>query len=175
MTLEEYMERRNGRNKQGAISPAMSTREARVLKLDMKIGGWYKKNKHIEISESELKLLLANLEEFRDKQSQGISKTCNISKNNIEQMLYLIRNVSNHYKIGISNHPGKRLRSLSTACSSKLYLVKFWETQKLAKTLEKELHNKFLDYRLAGEWFNFRDMSERDVIKEIENYIASRL
>lgn len=74
--------------------------------------------------------------------------------------VYLFHEVgTNCYKIGMSKNPDKRLSGLKTSHSAEI--VKIWdiETSDMA-TLEVELHNKFREKRIRGEWFN---LSHEDV------------
>lgn len=61
-----------------------------------------------------------------------------------------------HIKIGKSNDPDKRLYSLQTSNSKVLSIVATLdcESQTEAFKLEKQLHSKFSEFRLKGEWFN---------------------
>lgn len=52
-------------------------------------------------------------------------------------------------KIGISNNPHKRLKSLSTGNKNKLTLLGYFEGTFVE---EKEIHNNFIKIRDNGEW-----------------------
>ena len=61
---------------------------------------------------------------------------------------YLIKNLKNgFYKIGFSNNPIRRERTLQ-AEEPTIKMVKVWD-----KFIEKELHDKYKDQRVRGEWF----------------------
>ena len=61
---------------------------------------------------------------------------------------YLIKNLKNgFYKIGYSNNPIKRERTLQSE-EPTIKMVKVWD-----KFIEKELHDKYKDQRVRGEWF----------------------
>lgn len=56
-------------------------------------------------------------------------------------------------KIGFSNNPEKRLKSLQTSNPYKLILASVLEESET--NTEKILHSKFKDFRVSGEWFNY--------------------
>ena len=70
--------------------------------------------------------------------------------------VYFINDGHGHMKIGISNNPEKRLRSIQTGNPYKLSIdrVEKYSTYEDAFRRETELHNKFKDYNLHGEWFD---------------------
>jgi hypothetical protein len=83
--------------------------------------------------------------------------------------LYLIYN-GQHYKIGISKEPQKRLKQLQTASPAKLSIVKTYKVpSKVARKLEQQLHHMFWQSRVRcnGEWF---EMSP-DHIQLIEEWL----
>ncbi len=69
-----------------------------------------------------------------------------------EGYVYFFR-AGNVVKIGFSNNPRERSRSLQTACSEKAFMVKF-----IRGTVrkEREFHKRYAEYRLNGEWFDLR-------------------
>ena len=76
--------------------------------------------------------------------------------------IYLIRNNSNEYKIGITINIEQRFRSFQTANSNKLTLVNFTVVQD-RKCLERYLHKKFKLKRLSGEWFSLTELDVKYV------------
>lgn len=76
--------------------------------------------------------------------------------------IYFIRDGLAHIKIGITNNVKKRLDALQTANPMKLeyFFGMHVKTQRDALDIESELHEKFKDYRLMGEWFE-----ETEVLK----------
>lgn len=54
-------------------------------------------------------------------------------------------------KIGYSQNPNKRLKSLSTSSPSPLLLLGYFNG---TMGTEKETHEKFNKFHLKGEWFN---------------------
>lgn len=71
-----------------------------------------------------------------------------------EQFIYFIRSSEGFVKIGLSNNPEKRLKTLQTASPYKLDLA---YKMKGNESLEKYLHLLFAPYRAYGEWFQFSD------------------
>jgi hypothetical protein len=69
--------------------------------------------------------------------------------------VYLINeNTTNLYKIGVSNNPEKRLKSLQTSNGNKLLLVAQFQTSFNFK-LEKFVHQQYHKNKQEGEWFLF--------------------
>ena len=72
------------------------------------------------------------------------------------EYVYLIYSESNHaIKIGRAKNVEERLKSLQTAHPYPLKVLKTLKVSggKAAIDLEKQLHQRFADYRLSGEWF----------------------
>ena len=69
------------------------------------------------------------------------------------------------YKIGHSLNPRKRLSGLKVGNP----FVELIGTSKIA---EKILHEKYVDYRIAGEWFDFPDDVETTVINEFHPWVS---
>lgn len=171
MTLEEYMEIRNGITRQGTVVAALTSAESRVICLNTKIKGWYKANKNNKITETQMESLKKLA--VRENRIRVLDKCGNLLVKGKDKFVYLIKNSYSHYKIGISASPRKRLNGLSTACSDTLVLVDFWEHPlRYSDVIEKELHDKFKQYHLRGEWFHFKDMTEKEIIKEISSHFT---
>lgn len=67
--------------------------------------------------------------------------------------VYLIRRFgSDHYKIGESENPDRRVRELQTGASEKLVLVHVLETDD-PNGIERYWHHRFRHQGRAGEWF----------------------
>lgn len=68
--------------------------------------------------------------------------------------VYFIQDGHGRLKIGYSNDPAERLRSLQTAHGAELTLL-----GSIPGTIatERELHKRFADLRLTGEWFRAGD------------------
>ncbi|MCG9890855.1 MAG: GIY-YIG nuclease family protein [Thermosynechococcaceae cyanobacterium MS004] len=70
--------------------------------------------------------------------------------------VYFILNAdSNAIKIGRARDLGKRMKALQTSSPAELQLLKSIQVNsaKEAEELEKSLHRRFYEIRLAGEWF----------------------
>ena len=76
--------------------------------------------------------------------------------------VYMIQKGYGSIKIGVSANPEDRLAELQTGNHGELHLIaKFpFESRSMALTMEKELHVKFADSRLKGEWFKKRILRE---------------
>ncbi|HBD25354.1 GIY-YIG nuclease family protein [Flavobacterium sp.] len=81
--------------------------------------------------------------------------------------VYLMHDTSNgYYKIGISNSPEYRERTLqSEKPTIEMIASKKFPIRKIAESIEKALHSTYSEKRLRGEWF---ELSDNDVehIKE---------
>jgi len=71
--------------------------------------------------------------------------------------IYLInKEHTDDYKIGISNKPEKRLKTLQTGNSKKLIIIdKFLSS--FATKIETHLHHQFYKTQKVGEWFTLND------------------
>lgn len=68
--------------------------------------------------------------------------------------VYFIQAENGLIKIGRSKHPEKRFRALKTCSPLKLKLLKVLDcNRKISILLETNLHNRFIKYRVHGEWF----------------------
>lgn len=87
-------------------------------------------------------------------------------KKNEECYVYLMIDTTNNFhKIGISNSPEYREKTLqSDKPTVELICAKKFPSRKIAESIEKALHSTFADKRLRGEWFELND-AEIDEIK----------
>jgi len=69
--------------------------------------------------------------------------------------LYVMQSVHGIYKIGISNDPTHRLKTIKTSSpySVKLLFSIACQTKKIAMLLERHLHTVLSQYNTHGEWF----------------------
>ena len=81
--------------------------------------------------------------------------------------VYLMKDTSNgYYKIGISNKPEYREKTLqSEKPTIEMLACKKFPTRKIAEAIESALHAAYSQQRLRGEWFN---LNEEDVAAIIE-------
>ena len=76
--------------------------------------------------------------------------------------VYVIQDESGLCKIGRTRDVSKRIRSLSTGCSSELKLVASWPCRD-AGEYESILHETWRDVRVRGEWFALTDEDLRSL------------
>ncbi len=84
---------------------------------------------------------------------------------------FIIENEDNddsRIKIGFSKKPEKRIKELQTGNSRKLAIMGWIESED--KSLEKNLHQKYEEFRLTGEWFSIEPC---DVLEELKNKSTS--
>lgn len=92
-----------------------------------------------------------------------------IKSNNSNEICFvylMLDSVNNYHKIGISNNPEYREKTLqSEKPTIELISHKHYPTRKIAESIEKALHESYKDKRIRGEWFI---LSEEDInnIKE---------
>ena len=87
--------------------------------------------------------------------------------------IYIIKNLdSNNLKVGVGSDPLKRLKQLQTGSDSELSLVYTSFLCSNAFSLENDIHNRFKESHVRGEWFK---MSEKEVINYLEKqkYVLS--
>ena len=78
----------------------------------------------------------------------------------------MIDTTNNFHKIGISNYPKYREKTLqSSKPTIELICAKSFPSRKIAKSIERALHTTFANKRLRGEWFELDD-NEIEEIKE---------
>ncbi len=81
--------------------------------------------------------------------------------------VYLMQDTSNnYYKIGISNNPEYREKTLqSEKPTIEIITSKKFPVRNIAESIEKALHSNYSEKRLRGEWFKL-NASDVDHIKE---------
>ena len=80
--------------------------------------------------------------------------------------VYIIKNLnSNNLKVGVGSDPLKRLKQLQTGSDSELSLVYTSFLCSNAFSLENDIHNRFKDSHVRGEWFK---VNEREIINYLE-------
>jgi hypothetical protein len=84
--------------------------------------------------------------------------------------VYFIEAENGLIKIGMSDNPKKRFRSLRTMSPIKIELVKWIKLDRTKSfILEQRLHKIFKSYRVHGEWF----LPSPDLIKYIQGEVSS--
>jgi hypothetical protein len=88
-------------------------------------------------------------------------------------LIYLFTD-DNLFKIGISENPNKRVKQLQTGNGSKLRIVKTFDNPSpiySERLMERRLHFLLKQFRKKGEWFEFRDMDQTQIIHLIEKIL----
>jgi hypothetical protein len=86
----------------------------------------------------------------------------------IKNWIYVIKNDSGNFKIGMSKDPDNRLKSLQCGNPEKLNIV--WKCYTFnAMKIEKKTHERFLKYRLNGEWFDGSKLKLNTIKDSIQN------
>lgn len=70
--------------------------------------------------------------------------------------VYLIRSDTGCYKIGCARNPEDRLRTFEVKLPFRVEYLVLIKTNDMRR-LEGQLHAKFTDKRISGEWFNLSD------------------
>lgn len=80
--------------------------------------------------------------------------------------VYLMKDLANgFYKIGISNNPEYRERTLqSEKPTIETVISKKFPVRKIAESFEKSLHAAYANKRIRGEWFNLTSEDANDII-----------
>ncbi|MDA3890798.1 MAG: DUF805 domain-containing protein [Salinivirgaceae bacterium] len=86
-----------------------------------------------------------------------------------ECYVYLMHDTTNnYYKIGISNNPNYRERTLqSEKPTIELIASKKFPSRLIVLSIEKALHESFKTKNIRGEWFNLNQSDVEDIIKTL--------
>lgn len=76
-----------------------------------------------------------------------------------EQVVYVIEHEHGYVKIGRSNNPTQRVRSLQTACPYDLHVAGVIKCPD-AVQLETHLHEKYENRQKNGEWYNINNVQK---------------
>ena len=84
--------------------------------------------------------------------------------------VYLMRdNTNGYHKIGISNKPEYREKTLqSEKPSIEMLACKKFPTRKIAEAIESALHTAYSQQRVRGEWFNLDDVDVAVIIETLK-------
>jgi hypothetical protein len=131
-----------------------------LIKIDSKgFDPWYDNN---------IKFVLINyiasfIKTLEEESIEIIEDNFHYTDNNEKCYVYLMQDLSNgFFKIGISNKPTYREETLqSEKPTIELLEKKQFPNRKIAKLIEKSLHEAYSEYRIRGEWF---DLSYEDVV-----------
>lgn len=110
---------------------------------------------------------VTNYQPFTDKKAN-----INKSNSNIDECyVYLMIDLKNNYhKIGISNNPEYREKTLqSEKPTIEMLCSKRFPNRKIANSFEQALHQAYADKRVRGEWFDLGD----NEIQELKETLTS--
>lgn len=84
--------------------------------------------------------------------------------------VYLMRdNTNGYHKIGISNKPEYREKTLqSEKPSIEMLACKKFPTRKIAEAIESALHTAYSQQRVRGEWFNLDDVDVAAIMETLK-------
>ncbi|WP_269235008.1 GIY-YIG nuclease family protein [Flavobacterium flavigenum] len=85
---------------------------------------------------------------------------------NSEYVYLMVNSDSGYIKIGTSINPHYREKTLHSQ-EPKIFLIAQW---KCNKHVEKQLHEKFKDKRIRGEWFNLQLKDLKNIEEFMSNY-----
>lgn len=84
----------------------------------------------------------------------------------MDTYIYIIK-CKNLYKIGISERVKKRFQTFNTSNPFELELI-FFHPVKLARIVEKDIHHKFSEKRIKGEWFKLNKKDLNSIMSELK-------
>lgn len=105
----------------------------------------------------------------RDKSRGGevISETLHVPHREprAEPVALYMMALKDRVKIGISNNPTRRRRTLSNQAGADISLEKvvWFQDRETAAEVESSMHDKFSDIRILGEWFHRDEMIDRSI------------
>ncbi|WP_179377333.1 GIY-YIG nuclease family protein [Winogradskyella wichelsiae] len=84
--------------------------------------------------------------------------------------VYLMKDSTNsYYKIGISNQPKYRERTLqSEKPTIEMIIAKKFPIRKIAESFEKSLHETYVEKRVRGEWFELNQIDVEHIIESLK-------
>lgn len=153
MKLVEYLEIRNGKDREGRVKKILSRAEGNIFNVNVKKSGWA--DQEVEINVEQVSRAIACIQKlpnikqsFKQRLLSYSVQTSELS----EKKLYLFKNEMGLCKIGISINPAKRARSLMNSSGYKISVLGVWELFDAYK-YEQLLHKVFKKSRVEGEWF----------------------
>lgn len=99
-----------------------------------------------------------------------LESECETLETNEKCHVYLMIDTTNNFhKIGISNFPAYREKTLqSDKPTIELICSKKFPSRKIAESIEKALHTTFAEKRLRGEWFELNDNEIDEIIETLK-------
>ena len=86
----------------------------------------------------------------------------------LTRYVYLIKNSLGQVKIGVSENPERRKKSLQTGSPHKLTIVATRKSSH-ATQLEEALHNRWEEYHMRGEWFDIPKDELNALVQRFKN------
>ncbi len=90
-----------------------------------------------------------------DERKKRTERKLKIEQNRRNKLIYIISS-GDFFKIGISNNPQKRLKTIQTSAPQPAFLRKIYNPSCLARNLEAEAHRRLDKFRARGEWFDIK-------------------
>lgn len=112
----------------------------------------------ILISEFEIKFKKCPILAFEERLKTKVSDK--------KGYVYVIGNLDKKIcKIGFSEKPKERIKSIQTGCPHLLKIILLFEAEKYTET---KLHHKYARYKLSGEWFLIDGTLKESIYKHIK-------
>jgi hypothetical protein len=144
------------------------------------IGGYYGAERYLtesnfqkvinKFAQEYIDLVKKEIDSYQPFTREIISQNYSIAEINEECYVYLMIDVINHHhKIGISNKPEWREKTLqSEKPTIELIASKKFVSRKIASSIEKALHSTYSEKRIRGEWFRLDKSDVNDIVKTLE-------
>ena len=101
------------------------------------------------------------------------TKLLNCVKSGVSRVrdIYIFKTSKDFYKIGVAEHPHKRLKGVQTGSHTEVELIFSMPTHR-ALNVEALIHAIFSDNRVNGEWFKFNSIELIMVKEEIKKRVV---
>ena len=86
------------------------------------------------------------------------------------QYVYVFYSTSGHYKIGMTGNIRNRLKQIQATAGPYTVYLKGWVQVPDAREYERELHQRFADSRVNGEWFSLAN----DEVEYLEEWMPAQ-
>lgn len=113
-----------------------------------------KENEHIQIEGGTMDFINGVAEEYQRRQEKAAIKARKVTERKAKGggYVYLIQSPTGAYKIGRTVNPSNRLKTFTVKLPFEIELLATIQTPDMYQ-LESELHNRFVDKRVNGEWY----------------------
>lgn len=118
-----------------------------------------------------IKIIRLNIENYKPRENRYIeAENIEPKVEYLECYVYLMHDTSNNfYKIGISNNPSYREKTLqSEKPTIENIAAKKYPIRKIAESFEKSLHQTYADKRIRGEWFKLDEIDVKHIIESLK-------